>query len=79
MKLGQNCEIEMDIMWMWTHLGDSSYVFDMLEGLHELSVVKHQPALLGHEQLEGGHPKLLRQLLHVSSEKFVMSKVLTIM
>ena len=66
MKFGQNCEIKMDIMWTWTHLGDSSYVFDMLEGLHELSVVKHQPALLGHEQLEAVDAQLLGQVLHVS-------------
>ena len=59
-----------------TNLCHSTNVLDMLERLHHLVVVEHEPALLGHEQLEGGHPQLLRQLLHVSSEKFVMSKVI---
>ena len=59
-----------------TNLCHSTNVLDMLERLHHLVVVEHEPALLGHEQLEGGHPQLLRQLLHVSSEKFVMGKVI---
>ena len=38
----------------------------MLERLHQLSVVKHEVAFLGHEQLEAVHTQLLGQLLHVA-------------
>ena len=54
----------MDITW--THLCHSPDVLDMLEGLQELGVVEHEATLLGHEQLEAVHPKLLGQLLHVA-------------
>merc|ERR1719391_808927 len=55
-----------DVPVLSVHLCHSTNVFDMLERLHELSIVEHQPTFLGHEQLEAVHPQLLCQLLHVA-------------
>lgn len=49
---------------------DSRYgpnVLAVLQGLEELAVPQHEHVLIGHEHLEGIHPFLPHQLLHLSS------------